>query len=106
MNTLFESIKQGLGEAVEYERGHLPNVRVDKISIAPLHVYNCDEIKAIRQRQNMSQRLFAQALGVSIKTVEAWETGTNAPSGVANRMLELLTHDNTLLERCSIVARQ
>ena len=106
MSTLFESIKQGLGEAVEYERGKLPNVRVDKISVAPLHIYNRDEIKAIRLRHNMSQRLFAEALGVSTKTVEAWEAGINAPSGVASRMLELLTHDNTLLERYSIIARQ
>ena len=53
----------------------------------------------------MTQRLFAEALGVSIKTVEAWESGTNTPSGCARRMLELLERDNTLLERCSIVAR-
>ena len=105
MSALFESIKQGLGEAIEYERGHLPNVRVDKISIAPLHPYNGDEIKELRLRHNMSQRLFAQALGVSTKTVEAWEAGINTPSGIANRMLELLNHDSTLLERCSIVAR-
>jgi putative transcriptional regulator len=54
----------------------------------------------------MTQRLFAEALGVSVKTVEAWETGTNSPSGVANRMLGLLMQDNTLLEKYSIVARQ
>jgi putative transcriptional regulator len=54
----------------------------------------------------MSQRLFAEALGVSTKTVEAWEAGTNTPSGVANRMLELLVRDSAILERCAIVARQ
>lgn len=106
MSAVFESMKQGLGEAIEYERGNLPNIRTDKVSVMPIHAYNCEEIKEIRERQNMSQRLFAQALGVSIKTVEAWEAGTNIPSGVASRMLELLTRDSTLLERCSIVARQ
>ena len=30
MNDLFDSIKQGLTEAIEYERGNLPDVRVDK----------------------------------------------------------------------------
>lgn len=106
MSALFDSIKQGLNEAVEYERGNLPNVKVDRVSVAPLHAYNSEEIKDIRLRQNMSQRLFAEALGVSVKTVEAWESGTNIPSGIASRMLELLTHDNALLERHSIVARQ
>lgn len=105
MSALFDSIKQGLNEAIEYERGNLPNVRSDKVSIAPLPAYTSTEIRAIRSQQNMSQRLFAEALGVSTKTVEAWEAGTNTPSGIANRMLELLAHDSTLLERCSIVSR-
>jgi len=106
MSSLFESIKQGLNEAIEYEQGNLPNVKVDKISIAPLHIYTASEVKEIRTRHNMTQRFFAEALGVSVKTVEAWETGTNSPSGVANRMLELLQQDNSLFERYSIVARQ
>jgi putative transcriptional regulator len=54
----------------------------------------------------MSQRLFAKALGVSIKTVEAWEAGINCPSGVAHRMLELLSQDNSLFERYNVIARQ
>ena len=48
---------------------------------------------------------FAKALGVSVKTVEAWEMGVNRPSGIASRMLEFLTHDNSLFERFSIVTR-
>lgn len=106
MSSLFDSIKQGLNEAIEYEQGNLPNVRVDKITVSPLHTYTSEEIKEIRTRQNMTQRLFAEALGISIKTVEAWEAGTNSPSGVANRMLEILEQDNGLFERYSIVARQ
>ena len=38
----------------------------------------------------MSQRLFASYLGVSVKTVEAWENGTNHPSGSAKRLISLL----------------
>ena len=106
MNSLYESIKRGLGEAIEYERGNLPDVKVHKVTIAPLNTYNSDDIKEIRINQNMTQRLFAEALGVSVKTIEAWEAGTNSPSGVASRMLELLKQDNSLFERYSIVARR
>ena len=106
MDSLFESIKQGLNEAIEYERSNLPNVRVDRVTVAPIHTYTANEIKEIRTQQSMTQRLFAEALGVSAKTVEAWETGTNRPSGIASRMLELLKQDNSLFERYSIVARQ
>jgi len=105
MSSIFESIKQGLNEAIEYERGNLPNVKVDKIVVSPLHVYTSTEIKAIRAQQNMTQRIFAEALGVSVKTVEAWESGTNHPSGIARRMLELLSLDEGLLEKYSVIAR-
>jgi len=105
MNNLFESIKQGLNEAIEYEKGNLPNVKIDKITIAPLIVYTGAKIKEIRKYNNLTQQLFAKALGVSAKTVEAWESDTNIPSGCACRMLELLDRDKTLLERCSIIAR-
>jgi len=105
MSSLFESIKQGLNEAVEYERGSLQNVKVDKITISPLHTFSADEIKSIRTKLSMTQRLFAEALGVSVKTVESWEKGTNRPSGIASRMLELLYQDDTLFERFAIIAR-
>ena len=105
MSGLFESIKQGLSEAVEFERGNLPGVRFDKITISPVHKHSGSEVKAIRLKLNMTQKLFAATLGVSSKTVEAWESGINPPSGSANRMLELLSRDDDLLERCAIVAR-
>ena len=106
MSNLFDSIKQGLTEAIEFERGNLPNVEVKKITVSPLRKYSSAEIKNIRQQQNMTQKLFAAALGVSPKTVEAWEAGTNAPAGAAKRMLELLSLDSTLLERYSIIEMQ
>jgi putative transcriptional regulator len=104
MSNLFESIKQGLNEAIEYERGNLSDVKVNKISISPLNIYSTKKIKEIRKKHNMTQRLFAEALGVSVKTVEAWESGKNIPSGCASRMLELLDNDDTLFERYSIVS--
>ena len=106
MESLFESLKQGLTEAIEYERGSLPNVKVDKITVSPLRMYSGDDVKALRNRNNITQKLFAEALGVSIKTVEAWESGINTPSGAARRMLELLANDNMLLEKHSIIVRQ
>ena len=111
MSEFFESIKQGLNEAIEYEGVNLPNVKARRAKagtpfrIAPLYIHNSDEIKEIRIQQNMTQRIFAEALGVSVKTVEAWEAGTNSPSGVASRMLELLKQDNSLFEKYSIVAK-
>jgi putative transcriptional regulator len=106
MSKYFESIKQGLVDAIEYESGNRPNTKVDKLTISPVYIHDKYEIKQIRNKLKMTQKLFAAALGVSVKTVEAWEAGTNPPTNIANRMLELLSKDNELFERCDIVARQ
>ena len=45
MHSLFESIKQGLNEAIDHERGNLPDVKIDKITVSPLHTYTGNEVK-------------------------------------------------------------
>ncbi len=66
-----------------------------KITVLPVKKYDAAQIKAIRNQTGMSQRLFASYMGVSTKTVEAWEAGINHPSGAASRILNMmeLNHD-------------
>jgi putative transcriptional regulator len=45
-------------------------------------------VKAARELLGLSQALFAQFLGVSVKSVSAWEQGTKTPSDMACRFLE------------------
>jgi len=103
---LYDSIKTGMEEAIEFSKGTLKNARIDYVTILPLRQYSREEIKAIRAQKGMTQSIFAKTLGVSIKTIEAWEAGTSKPSGTASRLLELLERDNEIFERHSIVARQ
>ena len=109
-DSLYESLKQSLNEVLEYQdaqlRGEPTKLREVTIAISPVHVFSKEEIKEIRKEQNMTQKFFAEVLGVSVKTVEAWEAGTSSPSGVANRMLELITKDGELFKRCSVISRQ
>lgn len=86
--TLFEEIKTGLNEAIEYEKGNIKaNTKV--LSITPLEEFSAEEIKKIRKSTGLTQVLFANYLGVSLKTVEAWESGRNKPNGSACRMLSI-----------------
>ena len=103
---LYDSIKAGLEEAIEVSRDNIKDVKIDKITIAPLRTYGKEKIKMLRANANMTQNMFAALLGVSHKTIEAWEMGTRPPSGVASRMLELLERDNRLFERTQIIERQ
>lgn len=60
------------------------------VLVVPVKEYTADDVRQIRGKTGLSQRIFAQYLGVSNKTVEAWETGVNHPSGAASRLLHML----------------
>lgn len=96
---LFESIKQGLEEALEYEKGNSSNVKVRRIKIESVPHYKAQDIKDIRQKAKLSQSAFANFMGVSKKTVEAWEAGTNIPQGSSQRLLEIISRDITILQK-------
>jgi putative transcriptional regulator len=80
---------QGLTEAVDYQRDKI-RARKTKLTIKPVDTFNHNDIKRIRQRTGLSQVMFAGSLGVSPKTVEAWEAGRNKPEGASRRLLEIV----------------
>ena len=52
-------------------------------------VINVPSVSAIRERTGLSQRKFAQLLGVSMRTLQEWEQGRRAPSGAARTLLRI-----------------
>lgn len=99
---VFESIMTGLNEAVDYEKGKISAPKT-KLTIEPLPDISSDDIKAIRNKLGFTQAMFAAVIGVSTKTVEAWETGTNRPIGPARRMISLIQLNPKILESCHII---
>ena len=103
-NNIFASIKTGINEAIKYENGTLnKKVRTNKIFINKIPHYQSKQIKKIRNKLNLTQAVFAEILGVSIKTVEAWEAGKNVPNGSAQRILDLLKKEEGFLEKYKIL---
>ncbi len=90
--SLFDEIKTGLNEAIEFEKGNL-KAKATTVSIEPIGIYTSAEIKSIRNSTGLTQKLFAKYMGVSVKTVEAWEAGRNHPDGAACRLLYLTKKD-------------
>ena len=78
---VFDSIVSGLNEALEDAKKETPSLKRHRITVIPLKVYKANDIKKIRASTGLSQKYFASYMGVSIKTVEAWEAGINQPSG-------------------------
>ncbi|MDE7365383.1 MAG: helix-turn-helix domain-containing protein [Ruminococcus sp.] len=102
--SVYESIMQGLNEAIEYENGNI-KAKTTTLSVAPLPDIGSSDVKSIRLSLDMTQVIFAAVMGVSVKTVEAWEAGTNTPSGTARRMLYLLQSDPLLPEKYNLFSK-
>ena len=81
-------------EAIAFERGELTEgVRVDRLSVERVKDFSAAEVKQIRMDAGMTQSTFASCLGVSKKSVEAWEGGRSHPDGPARRLLGLMQSD-------------
>ncbi|MBR4341308.1 MAG: helix-turn-helix domain-containing protein [Lachnospiraceae bacterium] len=96
-NSVYESIMAGLNEALEDAQSEKPILRKNKVTVEPVKVFDAAEVKKIRNSTGMSQKIFASYMGVSDKTVEAWEAGTNHPSGAASRLLSMIEKDKELI---------
>ena len=89
MKSLFDDLTTGLQQAIDYEKG-AEKAKTRTLMIDPVKKYSNDEIKAIRNKAGMTQAVFANYMGVSKKTVEAWELGRTHPTGPAYRLLDIL----------------
>lgn len=104
MNEFYNSIMTGLNEALDDARGQGEKLKRHMVSIEPVKQYSAREVKDIRRKTGMTQKLFAGYLGVSVRSVEAWEAGINTPSGAASRILTMMERDETLTQRFPFVS--
>jgi putative transcriptional regulator len=62
----------------------------DEACLAPAPALAPEEIRAIRERERVSQPVFARYLNVSRHLVSDWERGTKRPGGPALRLLTIV----------------
>lgn len=101
---VYESILQGLNEAISTEKGHLRAKRC-RMAVQPPEEFDAEEIRTIRLSANMTQKIFANFLGVSPKTVESWEAGRYKPDGPARRVIGLLRQDHMLAQKYGLISQ-
>lgn len=99
---VFNDIKTGLEQAIQYEKGKL-NAKTVTLSILPVDSFTPEEIKSIRKSTGLTQVMFARYIGVSTKTVEAWEAGRNHPEGAACRLLSMTQSDPSFPVKSGII---
>lgn len=62
----------------------------DASCLLPAETLEPEEIKAIREREQVSQPVFARYLNVSKNLVSDWERGVKRPGGPALRLLTMI----------------
>lgn len=62
----------------------------DEACLTPVKPMTPEEIRAIREREHLSQPVFARYLNVSKNLISDWERGTRRPGGPALRLLTVV----------------
>lgn len=92
MSDAFDSIEQGLKEAIAHARGQGTSA-VHEIDIPEA------DVQAIRARTGLSQAEFARSIGVKKATVLNWEQRRRSPDGPARVLLALIDKDPQIVQR-------
>ena len=90
MSELFDDLCEGLQQAIDFEKGK-GKARVKTYVLSPVRHFDKAEIRSVRIAAGMTQSVFAEFMGVSKKTIEAWECGRTHPTGSACRLMEVLS---------------
>ncbi len=62
----------------------------DAACLEPVAELNPDQIRALREREHLSQAVFASYLNVSKNLVSDWERGKKRPGGPALKLLNVI----------------
>jgi putative transcriptional regulator len=92
MGKAFDSIAQGLEEAIAYAEGKEIGAAVHRIEVPNVNV------AAIRARTGLSQAAFARSIGVAKGTLLNWEQGRRRPTGPAQVLLAMIDRKPALVK--------
>ncbi len=89
--TAFDSIRQGLGEALAFADGDGAGARVHQVRVPEV------DVAAIRASTGLSQGAFARSIGVARGTLLNWEQGRRRPTGPAQVLLAMIARRPSLV---------
>lgn len=88
----FKDIKDGLLEAIEHSKG---NQKVN----AKLTKFNDIDIKALRNKLNLSQQEFAEKFYINLRTLQNWEQKIKSPTGASLVLLKVIEKNPVAVEQ-------
>jgi len=88
----FESVKNGLGEALAFATGDATDAMVHEVTVTSVNVAE------VRQQTGLSQAAFAKSIGVAKGTLLNWEHGRRHPTGPAQVLLALIAKKPSVVQ--------
>ena len=87
----YESIRQGLSEALTFAEGKETGAVVHHVAVPAV------DVAAIRASTGLSQGAFARSIGVAKGTLLNWEHGRRRPTGPAQVLLAMIAKRPSLV---------
>lgn len=91
MNEVYDSLMEGLNEALAFSRGDKAGAIVHQIEVPIV------DVAAIRASTGLSQGAFARSIGVAKGTLLNWEHGRRRPTGPAQVLLAMIARKPSLV---------
>ncbi len=64
--------------------------KFDDLCLTPVRPMSAEEIRALREREHVSQAVFARHLNVTTGLISQWERGAKHPAGASLKLLTLV----------------
>lgn len=94
MTRAFDSIKQGLTEAIAHANSK--GRKTDEVKLYQPHAV---DVSTLRERLHLTQEQFAARFGFSVATLRHWERGDRSPSGASLVLLNVIDRNpNAVLQ--------
>ncbi|CAH0495775.1 DNA-binding transcriptional regulator [Novosphingobium sp. CECT 9465] len=91
MSEVYNSVMDGLNEALAFARGDKTRAVVHQVEVPAV------DVAAIRASTGLSQGAFARSIGVAKGTLLNWEHGRRRPTGPAQVLLAMIAKKPSLV---------
>ena len=100
--SLFTEIKEGFA-ALSEQRAGKATLRTTEVEDKPAAEVSAEELKALRERLNLSRPVFARYLRTNPRTLENWEQGRAKPNAQAALLIHLVDRYPDTIRRLASV---
>ena len=99
---LFAEITEGFDALADARKGKR-TLRTTEVTFKPVVEVSANELRAIREKLNLSRPVFASYLRTNPRTLENWEQGRAKPNAQAALLIQLVSRYPDTVSRLSAV---